>query len=70
MLRNDDLEILFRMLGIKINNFDVTTVYEPEAFNQRLIDFLGKVEAEIHTLPEKIRTTELLKQFAIGVSEC
>jgi chemotaxis protein histidine kinase CheA/CheY-like chemotaxis protein len=63
LLRNDNLEILFRMLGIKVNNFDAQGVREPEMLKQGLIDFLGRVEAEIHSLPEVVRTAELLKHF-------
>jgi chemosensory pili system protein ChpA (sensor histidine kinase/response regulator) len=63
LLQNDDLEILFRMLGIKLNNFDAQAVHEPKRLKKDLINLLGKIEAEIHSLPDEVRTAELLRQF-------
>lgn len=63
LIGNDSLEILFRMLDIKLKSFDLENIRQPQDFTDNLIRFLGELEAEIHSLPDMVQTEKLLREF-------
>lgn len=63
LIRNDDLEIFFRMAEIKLKNSDPAQVQDPESFREGLIAFFETLKARVQRLPKAIPANALLKQF-------
>ncbi len=63
LIRNDDLEIFFRMAEIKLKNSDPAQVQDPEAFRDGLIAFFETLKARVQRLPKAVPANALLKQF-------
>lgn len=63
LIRNDDLEIFFRMAEIKLKNSDPAQVQDAQAFREGLIAFFETLKARVQRLPKAIPANALLKEF-------
>lgn len=63
LIRNDDLEIFFRMAEIKLKNSVPAQVRDPQAFRDGLVAFFETLKERVQRLPEAVPTNALLQQF-------